>query len=44
LSGFLLDTNVVSMHAPSREASLVFLDRLERMAHSMAPDEAIGMS
>jgi predicted nucleic acid-binding protein len=31
LSGFLLDTNVVSMLSPSRGASPVFLDWLERM-------------
>ncbi|MBG0810657.1 type II toxin-antitoxin system VapC family toxin [Methylosinus sp. H3A] len=34
MSGFLLDTNVVSMLAPSRaEASPRFLDWLERMDH-----------
>jgi predicted nucleic acid-binding protein len=31
LSGFLLDTNVISMLAPSREASARFLEWLERV-------------
>jgi hypothetical protein len=44
LSGFLLDTNVVSMLSPSREDSPVFFESLERMDRSVAPDEAIGMS